>query len=216
MTTFTVLGADPDTRATGLAVVRGTLPAGASELVDVSVLGVASAEAGGRLARSRLPGVVASLVGPVERLLERDDLDLAVVEGCAHRRGDPRPDDIVQLAVAQGAVAGVVASVAHAHGYEPALRMPLPVEWKGTRKKADHQRDLLRRLNLVKIVEEIARLKAELARRQDRCEHPDRHLDYGLHSNFSGATRWVSYCCRLCLKRWVSFDSKNLRGKRLS
>lgn len=150
-TRLSALGVDPDSKATGVAVVTGSLDlAAAPELSRIKVAHVACAEVEGMDARRRLPLMVQHAYQEVTICLEATDgVDAIVVEGMAHRRNDPRPDNIVQLGVVQGITAGVAAARnIEVHGRCHEVMMPLPVDWKGTIAKPKHQAELLRRLGL--------------------------------------------------------------------
>lgn len=149
-TDFVVIGVDPDTFSTGIAMLSGRLR---DREIDIRIERVAVAAAKHRQIRSRLVQLLDSIDDGLCEMINSLDQsivpDLVVVEGQAFRPGDPRPDDIVQLAVAQGMAAGVGKIV----GRE--VLMPLPVQWKGTVAKADHQARLLRDLGLDAGLDEV-------------------------------------------------------------
>lgn len=137
---ISAMGIDPDTLRTGMAVVTGQLNE------TPRVIWVASADVSGSAslgARARHSSMAERIW---QHVLKAPDADLVVVEGQAHRRGDPRPDDIVQLGVVQGIAAGV--AYQNCDGAQD-LYMPLPTQWKGTsRKKKQYQEHLLQTLSL--------------------------------------------------------------------
>lgn len=147
-TNFTVMGVDPDTFNTGIAVVSGRVPLRGRELENVRVERVHAASAKGRQIRSRLVDMLDAILAGMESLLVPDP-DLVVVEGQAFRPNDPRPDDIVQLAVVQGIAAGIGWTISSE------VMMPLPVSWKGTVDKVEHQRRVLRDLGLAEDLDEV-------------------------------------------------------------
>ena len=144
---FVAIGVDPDTFATGLALVSCALPQGAGEPQGLTVEMVRVAEAEGPDARARLMHMAPAVSDAMYLLIDEANysLEACVVEGQAHRPGDKRPDDIVQLAVVQGMAASALC--AHLDS-SCALSMPLPVQWKGSLKKRKHQALVLKQLGL--------------------------------------------------------------------
>lgn len=142
---FVAIGVDPDTFATGLALVSCALPPGADAPHGITVEQVAVAAAEGPDARARLVHMASALQDQIESMVGSagHDVDIIVVEGQAARPGDKRPDDIVQLAVVQGIAMGALRAELDA-----TMVAPLPVQWKGTRTKKAHQADLLKCLGL--------------------------------------------------------------------
>jgi hypothetical protein len=125
------VGIDPDTSATGVAIVmtEGT------KIEDVEAWVV---RAKGRKAEDRVMGMAWGLAELLPRLLKV--AHVVVVEWQAIRPTDRRPNDILNLA----AVAGMAMGIAHcAHLREPIILNPLPVRWKGSIPKDVHQRRIL-------------------------------------------------------------------------
>ena len=156
---FYALGVDPDTKATGLALATCTLPLREVAPQEIEIKLVASATAEGMDARRRLPPMAKALRESIADLVDHlsPALDMIVVEGVAHRKNDPRPDNIIQLGVVQGLAMGAALIFEGETGpiSDPQLRMPLPVEWKGTMGKADHHALLLRRMHLKKTLKGV-------------------------------------------------------------
>jgi len=150
-TKFHVIGVDPDTFNTGIALLSAEMPG--RELEHIRIERVFAAEAKGRQIRSRITQLLDSiddgLCEMTNWLGQHIIPDLVVVEGQAFRPGDPRPDNIVQLGVTQGVAMGIGRLVGKR------VEMPLPVTWKGTQDKADHQKKLLKKLGISADLDEI-------------------------------------------------------------
>lgn len=148
------IGIDPDTFNTGIALMSATVPERGRELEHVFVERVFNAQANGRQIRSRIVQLLDTID---EGMCEMTDWlghsvipDLIVVEWQGFRPGDPRPDDIVQL----NGVAGIAAGIGRLVGKN--VKMPLPVQWKGTVEKKKHQALVLKQLDLDPELDEVA------------------------------------------------------------
>ncbi len=126
-----ILGIDPDTTATGWALLTVSADAGPRGFsFEVGVV-----RAKGRLAVDRAPAMAAGLR---EQLATVGPLDVVAIEWQHARPGDPRPDNIVAV----GAAAGMALAAAVQNGARYLL--PIPSDWKGTIDKAVHQWKILR------------------------------------------------------------------------
>lgn len=135
------LGVDPDTKATGVALVERCF-GGKFRLLFV---GAAVADKGKM--RERLPSMGAAVKATilvaqsVATTVALDENPLkAAIEWQNFHPDDKRPDNIVQL----NSVAGM--ALASLESPEKAL-IPLPVQWKGTVPKAVHQKRILAKLS---------------------------------------------------------------------
>lgn len=111
----TTLGLDPGTAATGVAVVRD------GELVFCNVL-----KATGSGSKDRLPSMCARIYSALMDLYKEWQPDVVAIEWQAIRPGDPRPNDILHMAMVNGAALAVPRSTFSK------LLLPLPVSWKGS------------------------------------------------------------------------------------
>lgn len=150
-TKFHVIGVDPDTFNTGIAMLSAEMPGRTLERIRVER--VFAGEAKGRQIRSRIVQLLDTIDEGLCEMTNELGMhiipDLVVVEGQAFRPGDPRPDNIVQLGVTQGIAMGIGRLVGKR------VEMPLPVTWKGTQDKADHQKKLLAKLGLATDLDEV-------------------------------------------------------------
>lgn len=125
----TVLGLDPDTKATGIAIVEN----GVLDWVGTAVAqGATAADRRQSMARE-LHDVFVNVGG----------IDVVVIEWQNIRPGDKRPNDILELA----AVAGMALSLAGMVSPTKILT-PLPVQWKGTVDKKIHQSRTITKVGL--------------------------------------------------------------------
>lgn len=110
-----VLALDPGTAATGIAV-----------MVDGDPVFLNVVRATGGSAEDRLPDMCQRVATAVTQLMAQHRPDTFVVEWQSIRPSDPRPNDILHLSIVLGAALSVPR--------EPfcRLKLPLPVQWKGT------------------------------------------------------------------------------------
>ena len=139
------IGIDPDTKATGMAVVSiGAVP---KVLYVATAVVKASLSVQERL--RHMNAMVSTELGcfPYGIAAER----LAVEGQRVYTRGKVRPQDLIHLAQ----VAGMAA--AHAQQAYPlaALWIPEPVQWKGSVEKGAMQRRILGRLGLTEKLEGV-------------------------------------------------------------
>lgn len=79
---------------------------------------------------------------------------------------------------------------------------------------------MTRETKAARLEREIDRLYVELRKHQERCKHPVRHRFYilrGSSGNYdpSNDGYWTAYECRLCRKKWIVSDQRNLVGTRI-
>ena len=145
------LGIDPDTKATGIAVVQ-TLPAGSLRPTP-RVLYVATAPVKAPLSvqeRVRLMGNV--VWAELHSIPFNRGIDRIAVEGQrVYSKGKVRPQDLIHLAQ----VAGMAAAHAQMGLPEASLWIPEPVQWKGSVEKGAMQRRILGRVGLTEKLEGV-------------------------------------------------------------
>ena len=138
------LGIDPDTKATGIAIVHVGAEATVLYVATAPVKASLSVQERIRIMNFALSMGVGSIpLGPIERI---------AVEGQRHYpRGKVRPQDLIHLAQ----VAGLAA--AHAQQAFPLayLWIPEPVQWKGSVEKGAMQRRILKRVGLTEKLEGV-------------------------------------------------------------
>lgn len=136
------IGIDPDTKATGLALVAYDEAA-----KSFNVLQVAVARGGkGTLARNRITDMAESLFGAILDLRGWGDIDAAAIEWQALRpRGEKNPNSIVDLC----GFSGLAAAAVHV-GVKTTVLTPTPPEWKGQKDKEVHHKIILSEVGLEK------------------------------------------------------------------
>lgn len=112
----TVLGLDPGTSSTGVAVLKD----GVVVFCDVI------RKVRGSSAKERLPEMCRRVCGALADLYRRFEPDTVALEWQMIREDDPRPNDILHLSIVLGAAMGVE------RGIYTKLLLPLPVQWKGS------------------------------------------------------------------------------------
>lgn len=141
MQTEVEIGIDPDTTATGIAV-----------LMNGALLSTHVVRARGRLAFDRAEEMGCNLQRTLSEVWDKlhnrryhpmaDQTITIIVEWQKPRPGDPRPQSITDLAI----VAGMAYQAAlHAFPTAKILR-PYPAEWKGTIPKPVHQKRIKREM----------------------------------------------------------------------
>ena len=120
------IGIDPDTKATGIALI------GPDGLAAVRL-----ARAKGRYAVDRLPGMACAISDAVEELAEFGDVHAGAVELMHIRPHERNPNSIINVQ----AVAGM--AIAALREYTHDIHTPIPSKWKGTVPKEIHQKRIL-------------------------------------------------------------------------
>jgi hypothetical protein len=144
MSELTILGIDPDTKTTGVGIVRGGRP------VYGTLIEVPDRRAKIDKRRLTMADRVALWFANARLLLEEArSVDIVIVEGqriYTPKPGEkgPRPADILHL----GQVAGMALGCARMAYPVAELQCPLPAKWKGTMKKAAFTKKALKELGL--------------------------------------------------------------------
>lgn len=112
----TILGLDPGTQSTGVAVLKD----GCVAFCDVV------RRVPGSSAKDRLPEMCRRVAEALTKLYREFEPDTVVLEWQAPREDDPRPRDILHMAIVLGAALAVP------RGVYTKLLLPLPVQWKGS------------------------------------------------------------------------------------
>lgn len=134
-----VAGIDPDTTHSGFAIY---------ESVEGKVLYVGTVSAQGATSQPVMPRIVAmSLSNEMHEAVRRfGHVDCVAIEHMHHRGSDLRPDDIINLAVAEGVLLEI-AQITLARR-TTVFRHPRPRDWKGSVPKRVSQRRILEDANL--------------------------------------------------------------------
>lgn len=149
------LGIDPDTKNTGIALVRATDPTKASKAkFEVLQVGVAAVD-------NKLPvgWRILKMTDEISFELWMMSSDTMVfhrvaVEGQTAYAGSKqhkRPDDLIGLAQVAGMAAGISTEVSKSAD----LWIPKPAEWKGQVEKKAMQRRILKRVGLTEKLEGV-------------------------------------------------------------
>lgn len=142
MPTQVLIGVDPDTKATGIAV-----------LMNGALYATFVAQAKGRTAFDRVEGMGAELQETFLELRERifpfpdrmnpEMFEIKIaIEWQGARPGDPRPQSILDLAI----VAGMIYQTARRVFPQAKIFRPYPVQWKGSIPKPVHQKRIRREM----------------------------------------------------------------------
>jgi Holliday junction resolvasome RuvABC endonuclease subunit len=135
------LGIDPDTKHTGLAVVKAT-PLSRMH-TEFEVLKVGVAEAKGRLVQDRLVEMAMEIDLFVDGIFRMFDVNSCVVEWQKLRPNkEKNPNAILDLT----GVAGMAVAACWQEGGK--VHTPIPSEWKGTVDKQIHQKRILKAITL--------------------------------------------------------------------
>lgn len=136
------LGIDPDTKNTGIAVVvarRETLMRSTYEVIFAG-----TADAKGKLVQDRLALMAASLGSVCFEIQGKHLIEVAVVEWQRLRPNrEKNPNSILDLT----GIAGMAVAACEWHFSGPILT-PIPSDWKGQVSKEEHQKRILKRVNL--------------------------------------------------------------------
>lgn len=113
---MTVVGLDPGTKSTGIAVIR-----------DGTVITANVIRASGKDAKERLPEMCCRVQKALHAVYSHHPhIDRVAIEWQMIRPDDPRPNDILHMAIVLGAALAVPAPM-----FAKVL-LPLPVQWKGS------------------------------------------------------------------------------------
>jgi len=149
------LGIDPDTKNTGIALVRAINPASASKATfEVVQVGVAAVD--DKLSVGRRILKMADEISFELWMMDSDTMGFhrVAVEGQTAYAGSKqhkRPDDLIGLAQVAGMAAGIATEVSK----DAALWIPKPSEWKGQVEKGAMQRRILKKVGLTEKLEGV-------------------------------------------------------------
>ena len=152
------LGIDPDTKNTGIALVRAIDPTLASRAkFKVLQVGVATVDAKLSVAQRLIE--MSQSISFAARVMDTRfrSVNRISVEGqdaYAGSKQHKRPNDLIHLAVVAGMATGVAQEVFRIFT-TPDLWIPKPAEWKGQVEKKAHQRRILASVGLTEKLEGI-------------------------------------------------------------